>query len=217
MGALGMLPLDIPPGTTLESLVTEAIPALHARLVAAGGPSEALTVTLRIEGRGSWTVRIRGQTMRVEEGEERRPTLWVYTTEETAERFLEDALGPKRLLPRIHAGARVPDAGGILTMSDPLFIRRVAMASGRIEIAVLDEGGERLAMVFGLGDASRRPIDPEDPDTVVEVPIATLQAVLAGGRGPEEALANGDVTVRGRRLLAVQLALAVAPFYPKRM
>jgi putative sterol carrier protein len=90
------------------------------------------------------------------------------------------------------------------------------MASGRIELAVVDEGGERLFVVFGFGTATRRPIDPDSPDTVVEVSIATLRSVLSGARGPEEALAAGDVTVRGSRLLAMQLALAVAPFYPRR-
>ncbi|HXN34439.1 MAG TPA: SCP2 sterol-binding domain-containing protein, partial [Polyangiaceae bacterium] len=59
-------------------------------------------------------------------------------------------------------------------------------------------------------------IDPDDPDTIIEIPIAALHDILSGARGPEEALANGDVKVRGSRLLAMQLALAVAPFYPKR-
>src|SRR5579864_4646072 len=95
-----MLPLDVPPGTTLESLVTEVIPALHQRLVGDGGPDEAFSVSLRVEGRGSWTIRIRGREMRVRDGEEPRPTLWMYTTEAAAERFLEDAMGPRRLLPK---------------------------------------------------------------------------------------------------------------------
>jgi putative sterol carrier protein len=209
-----MLPLDLAPGTTIESLVTDAIPALHARLVGAGGPSDEITVALRIGGRGSWTFHIRGPDMRVAAGEERRPTLWVYTTEGMAERFLRDALGPKRMVPTI--AANTAQVGGVLTMSDPRFIRRVAMASGRIELVATDSEGERLSVVFGFGDAARRPIDPEDPDTVVEAPIDTLHSVLNGARGPEEALSTGEVTVRGSRLLAMQLALAAAPFFPKR-
>jgi hypothetical protein len=34
--------------------------------------------------------------------------------------------------------------------------------------------------------------------------------------GPEDALADGNVRVKGNRFLAMQLALAVAPFYPGR-
>jgi hypothetical protein len=205
-----MFPLDIPPGTTIESLVTDAIPALHARLVGGGGPNEEFAVALRIDGCGSWTVRIRGRAMAVDPGEERRPTLWMYTTEAMAQRFLQDTQGPRRPVPRIAPVA----PGGVLTLSDPRVIRRVAMASGRIELAVLEQDGGRLSVVFGFGAAARRPIDPEDPDTVVETPIATLQRILNGERGPEEALSNGDVSVRGSRLLAMQLAFAIAPFYP---
>jgi hypothetical protein len=209
-----MLPLDIAPGTTLESLVTAAIPALHARLVPRGGPTSRLSVALRIDGRASWTIRIDGRQMSVEDGEDPRPTLWMYTTEDAAERFLADALGPKRLVPRV--GADLAPGGGAPIMSDPRLVQRVAMASGRIELAVVDERGERLSVVFGFGSAARRSIDPEKPDTVVEIPMAALESVLTGKRAPDEVLSEGDVTVRGSRLLAMQLALAVAPFYPKR-
>jgi putative sterol carrier protein len=203
-----MLPIEIPPGTTIESLVTEVVPALHARLVAADAPGDVFTVTVRVEGSGGWTVRIRGREMTVDEGEAERPTLWMHTTDRAVERFLEDALGEKRFLPKF-----MP-AGGVTTMSDPRVVKRVAMASGRIELALEDDDGERLAVAFGFGDAARKPIDPEDADVVIETRMATVERVLRGELGPEEALADGDVTVRGNRFLALQLALAVAPFYP---
>jgi hypothetical protein len=204
-----MLPLDVPPGTTILSLMTHVIPGAHARLVGPDGPKDAFTIAVRIDGSGSYTARIRGAEMRVEPGEEDRPTLWMYTTHAMAERFLQDALGPKRLVPR-----PVPSVGDeVLTMSDPRVIKRVAMASGRIELAVIEEDGGRIAVVFGFGDAARRPIDPRDPDTVAEAPIAVLERILRGECGPDEALSSGEVKVRGSRLLALQLALAVAPFY----
>jgi hypothetical protein len=209
-----LFPLDIPPGATLESLVTETIPAAHARWVDGGGSTEVLLVAVRIEGLGAWTFRIQGGAMRAEPGEAARPTLWVYTTAASAERFLADALGPRRLMPKVDPKTFAESAPKML--SDPRVIRRVAMASGRLEVAVVDEDGARLAVVFGFGDAARKTIDPDDPDTVVEVPIATLDGILRGERAPEEALAAGDVAVRGRRLLAMQLALAVGPLYPKR-
>jgi hypothetical protein len=206
-----VLPLDVPPGTTIESLVTDLIPDLHERMVVDGGPTDVFTIAIRIDGRGSWTARIRGREMDVDEGEIERPTLWMYTTESMAERFLADALGPKRLLPKPRDAA---PASGVLTMTDPRVLQRIALASGRIELAVLDEEGERIAVVLGFGDAARRPIAPEAPDTVAEAPLATLEAILRGALGPEEALSGSDVTIRGSRLLALQLALALAPFYP---
>jgi SCP-2 sterol transfer family len=208
-----MLPLDLPAGTTIESLVTEAVPALHGRLVGDEAPDETFTVNLRIDGRGSWVVRVRGRHMRVETGEQERPSLWMYTTEAAAERFLEDALGPRRFLPRVASPAR---AGGVRTMSDPRMLKRVAMASGRIELAVIDTDGARLTVVFGFGDAARRAMDAEDPDTVVEASMAALDRVMRGELGPDEAISSGAVTVRGSRWLAMQLALAVAPLYQTR-
>lgn len=205
-----MLPIDIPEGTTVESLVTEVVPALHARLVDSGAPADPFEIAVRVEGRGGWTVRIRGREMTVETGEATRPTLWMHTTERAVERFLADATGPRRFLPKF-----VP-AGGVTTMSNPRVVKRVAMASGRIELAVEDEDGERLTVAFGFGAATRKAIDPDDADVVIETRLATLERVLCGELGPEEALADGDVKVRGNRFLAMQLALAVAPFYPAR-
>jgi hypothetical protein len=207
---LPVLPTDIPLGTTVESLVTEVFPALHARLVAEGVPDDAFSVALRIEGRGAWTVRIRGREMRVDAGEESRPTLWMYTTADTAEHFLRDALGPMRLFPK--AGPMDGRPGALLAMSDPRVIKRVAMVSGRIELAVLDGEGTRLAVVFGFGDAARRPIDPHRPDAIAEGSLETLERALSGGIAPDEAISSGAVTVRGSRLLVLQLAFAVAPF-----
>ncbi len=203
-----MLPIEIPPGTTVESLVTEVVPALHERLVPDDAPVDALAVAVRIEGSGSWTLRIRGRKIAVEEGEDAGAKLWVYATARSAERFLEDAAGPKRLIPRFAPVA------GVATMSDPRVLRRVAMASGRVELATVHDDGQRVSIVFGFGAATRRPIDPEDADVVVEAELATIERVLLGKLAPEDALADGGVTVRGNRLLALQVALAVAPFFP---
>ena len=209
-----MLPLDIPPGTTVETLITRAIPELHARLVGSamsGALSEErFVVNVQIGDRANWALHIRGPAMLVGEGHESNPTLWMYASEDSAARFLEDALGPRRLLPP--APARAAHGGDVVTLSDPRVVRRVAMANGRVELAVIDEAGGRISVVFGFGNAARRPIRPDRPDTVVEAQLPALQRVLRGEQGPEEALASGDVSVRGSRLLAVQLALAIAPF-----
>ncbi len=208
-----MFPFDIPPDATIESLVTELAPAVHAQLVPAGAAGETTyVVVVRVEGSGAWTVRIRGRDMSVETGEADRPTLWMHATAGTVERFLEDARGPRRLLPP----ARAIPATGLVSLSDPRVLKRVAMASGRIELAARDTDDTRLALVFGFGDAARRGVDPEDPDVVVEADMAVIERVLAGTLGPEEALADGGVRLRGNRLLAMQLAFAVAPFYPAR-
>jgi len=205
-----MLPIEIPPGTTATVLVTVIVPQLHAKMVPADAPADPFAVAVRIEDEGSWTVRVHGQRMTVSEGEEPgvKPTLWMWTTARAVERFLEDATGEKRMLPKFGA------VGGVATMSDPRVLKRVAMASGRIELALVDERGERHGIVFGFGAAAKKEIDPEDADTVIETDLMTAERVLRGDMGPEEALADGNVRVKGNRFLAMQLALAVAPFYP---
>lgn len=201
---------EIPPDTTVRSLIESVAPAIHARLVPEDAPTEALVVNVRVDDAGSWTVHIRGREMRVVEGEADRPTLWLFTTARTIELFLEDAAGARRFAPRFEPGARAA------LLSDPRLVRRAAMAHGRIELALRDVDGERLAVVFGFGHAARKRIDPDDPDVVVESGLATVERMLAGTLAPEAALADGDVRVRGNRMLALQLALAVAPFYPKK-
>ena len=200
---------EIPPDTTIRSLIEIIAPALHARLVPEDAPSDALTVNVRIEDAGSWTVHIRGREMRVAPGEADRPTLWLFTTARSVEIFLEDATGPQRLAPRFEPST-VPTL-----LSDPRLVRRAAMAHGRIELALRDIDGERLAVVFGFGHAARKRIDPDDADVVVEAGLGTIERMLAGTLAPDAALADGDVEVRGNRMLALQLALAIAPFYPQ--
>jgi putative sterol carrier protein len=200
---------EIPPDTTIQSLIESVVPALHAQLVPDDAPTDALVVTVRVDDAGSWTAHIRGREMRVVDGEAERPTLWLFTTARAIEVFLEDAAGPQRFAPKFQSGA------GTAILSDPRLVKRAAMAHGRIELALRDVDGERLAVVFGFGHAARKRIDPDDADVVVESGLGTVERMLAGTLAPEEALADGDVQVRGNRMLALQLALAVAPFYPK--
>jgi hypothetical protein len=202
--------LEIPPDTTIRSFIEAIVPAIHARLVPEDAPPDALVVTVRIDDAGSWTVHIRGREMRVVEGEADRPTLWLFTTARAVDLYLEDAAGAQRFAPKFERGV------GVAVLSDPRIVRRAAMAHGRIELALRDVDGERLSVVLGFGSAARKRIDPDDADVVVESGLAAVERMLAGTLAPEEALADGDVTVRGNRMLALQLALAVAPFYPKR-
>ena len=63
-----MLPLEIPAGTTVRSLIEDVIPTLHGRLVDAKAPQDPFVVGVQIDGVGEWAVHIRGSRMEVEPG-----------------------------------------------------------------------------------------------------------------------------------------------------
>jgi hypothetical protein len=216
-----MFPLEIPPGTTLDSLITEVMPRLHAQFVREAA-SHSHVAVVHAQGHGAWTVTVRGDAMHVEDGERDGVPLWVSFDKKVAERFLEDWSGEKKYVPK-----RAPK-GGLVLLSDPRVMARLAMANGRIELAVRDFGrhvsgsagawskpeGERIAMVAGFGAAAKKGIDLDDPDVTVEASMATLVSLAEGRLAPDAALSSGDVKTRGNKLLAMQLALALAPFFP---
>ena len=51
---------------------------------------------------------------------------------------------------------------------------------------------------------------------MIEADLSTVERLLAATLSPEDALVDEHVTIRGNRLLAMQLALALAPLYPPR-
>jgi putative sterol carrier protein len=206
-----MFPFEIPPGTTLRSLVTKVFPETHAKLVPAAAGADAFTIVLALEGLeggGSFTADVKGGTVTVREEEARQRHVWVCARAEDAERFLGDWSGAKRFVPKFVPG------GDLVLMSDPRILKRLAMVSGKIELALTDFEGERVAMTVALGAAAKKTIDPEGADVTVEATVAVFEELLAGTIAPEDAIAEGRVTVKGNKLLAMQLALAVAPLAP---
>src|SRR5262249_33852358 len=44
-----MLPFEVPPGTTLESLFHDVLPKAHARMIPAGAPSDRFIAVQRVD------------------------------------------------------------------------------------------------------------------------------------------------------------------------
>jgi hypothetical protein len=202
-----MFPIDLPAGTTLESLFTEVVPALHARFVTDESKDEYVAV-VRIEDGPSYSYAIRGGAIRVDAGEADGVRLWVVFRRDAVQRFLDDWMGEKRFVPTF-----VPP-GGIVLFTDPRILKRLVIASGKLEIALSDFEGGRVAMTFACGDAAKKGIDTDLPNVVMECKTRVLEKILAGELAPEEALVDGDVAIKGNRFVAMQVALALAPFYP---
>jgi hypothetical protein len=202
-----MLPFEIPAGTTLETLVTKVLPEAHRKLAKGKGRYRAV---VRFEGGPSFTADIDGPNVDVRPGEESGAHAWIVTRAETAQAFLADWMGEGRFLPKLESG--MP----FVLLSDPDVLKRVVMVEGKIELAVRDFEGGRASMTVALGSAAKKAIDPEDAHVTVDASVAMLERMLSGKLSPEEALADGDVRIQGKRLVAMQLAFALAPFFPKR-
>jgi putative sterol carrier protein len=199
-----MLPIEIPPGTTVETLFTQVVPEFHRRFVTERS-KEAIVVCARVDGGPSYTMTVRGPDIDVEEGED-KASIWVHMHRSAIELFLADW---SRFVPK-----GVPP-GGLVMLTDPRILRRVVMVSSKLELALTDFPGHgRLAMSVATGEQAKRGIDPDSPDVTIEAKTALLEEILSGRLPPEEALSAGRVTVKGKMMLAMQLAFAVAPFYP---
>ena len=204
-----MFPLEVPPGTTLGTLFSDVLPKVHAQMVPASAGAERYVVVQRIEGFETYTFEIRGPKLEVRVGAADKPDFWVLVPRANVELFLDDWLGPKRLVPK-----SVPKE--IVAVSDPRILKRLAMVSSKTELALTDLDGRRVSLTAASGAAAKKPIEADDPDVVLEADADTFLRVVEGSLPPEDAIADGAITVRGKRLLAMQLALAFAPIYPKR-
>ena len=202
-----MLPFEIPEGTTLDTLVTQVLPDAHRKLAKGKGRYRAV---VRFEGATSYTVDIDGSEAAVRRGEESGAHAWIVTKASTAELFLADWMGERRFLPKLGDG--MP----FVLLSDPDVLKRIVMVEGKIELALRDFGGGRVGMTVALGSAAKKAIDPDDAHVSVDASVVVLERLLSGSLSPEAALADGDVGVKGKRLVAMQLAFALAPFFPKR-
>ncbi len=203
-----MFPFEIPEGATVRSLVTEVFPDTHAKLVPASAGSTPFTIVLALEGEGSFTATVKGPSVVVREEEARERNVWISGNARHADRFLEDWKTERRFVPKF------APAGDVALMSDPRVLSRLIMASGKIELALVDLDGERVAMTVAFGAAAKKTIDPDDPDVTIEATVAVFEEILAGKLAPEEAIVEGRVAVKGKKLLAMQMALALAPLAP---
>lgn len=205
-----MLPFEIPQGTTIEALVTEVVPAAHAKLVPATAGREPFTCAVEIAGEGGFVVSLDGAKMTVKKGEEKNVDARLRFEKRDAQAFLDDWTGAQRFVPKMKPPT------DLAFFSDPRILKRLKLATGAIELSLRDfeEDGQKRRVTLSVAvGAPAKKVDPE-PDVVIETSQGTYLKLLSGKLGPEEALADGDVTVKGKRFVAMQLAFAIAPLFP---
>jgi putative sterol carrier protein len=205
-----MLPFELPAGTTLTTLITHVMPRAHAALVPASGTGETWTAIVAIDSGERFTAVVRGNDVTVREGEDRARAFWIILHAGTAQHFLDDWLGPRNYAPKF------TPPGEVRWIGDPRLLKRLAMVSAKVELALTDFEGERATMIIASGAAARKALDGDDPDVVVEMAMASFTELLRGEITPDAAIAEQHVTVKGKKLVAMQLALALAPLFPAR-
>ena len=70
-------------------------------------------------------------------------------------------------------------------------------------------------MRAAVGSAAAKKTAADPADVEIQAGEQTLLALSSAQVAPDDALANGDVQLTGKKFVAMQLALAFAPFFKK--
>jgi hypothetical protein len=208
-----MLPFAIPADTTASRLFREILPRAHAELVPASTSKDLLIISVQIDGSESessfdLSYEVRGAQIGIREGAASRPHLAIATSTDAIARIVRDVNGAARLVPKFKP------TSDVVLLTDPRLLRRLAMVAGSVEIALDDLDGARVAIRIAAGDAARR--DSENADVVIEAKTSVIERILDGKLRPEDALASPDgMSLSGKKLVAMQFALALAPLFPR--
>jgi len=212
-----MLPQNLPAGTSVESFFEHVLPEAHRALVPADPSAGEYLVAVRMEGPGTSTTRyaytIRGREIAVKHGDDTahlQAHLWIAGEYAALDFFLEDWSGPRRFAPSFEP------AQGVKLITDPRVLKRLAQATGKIELGLVDFEGGAGNLVISAAGAKKHALKDATSDAIIETRVTVFEKLLAGKLGPDEAIADSHVTVRGKKLVAMQFAFALAPFFPPR-
>ena len=200
-----MIPRTLPAGTTLASLILTLLPEDHAAHV----PNDAgdAKVSVHFKGGASYALTATGDRLVVRETSRVEPAPLLLGIEEaTAQLFLDDWMGPKKLAPSF-------EPRGVASITDPRLIKRVSAVKGVLSLTLDDFEGKPATLLVASGpDASLY----DDPDASIHIGLSAFLALLGGKLHPDEAIVEGHVTLTGKKLVAMQFALALVPFFPAR-
>ncbi|HWL89574.1 MAG TPA: SCP2 sterol-binding domain-containing protein [Polyangiaceae bacterium] len=221
-----MLPNFVPAGTSGESFFERVLPDAHRSQVPADASAGEYVVRVCIANRhpeddrtdeidlvASYLYTIHGREIsatKASGADMPRVHLSLVVDQAALDFFLADWSGPRRFAPSF-----VP-AQGVQLITDPRVLKRLAQATGRIELRLADfEGGDARLLVSAAG-GRKHALDTYTADATIETKVTIFEELLAGRLRPDEAIADAHVTVRGKKLVAMQFAFALAPFFPGR-
>jgi putative sterol carrier protein len=203
-----MLPNFVPAGTSVASFFERVLPEAHRTAVPADASAGELAILVRIETGDGYLYSIRGRDVSVTRADKAEAHLVLTTTADALAFFLADWSGPRRFAPSF-----VP-AQGVRLITDPRVVKRLAQATGKIELLLtgLEAGDARLVLSAAGGKKHRENGRPAD--AAIETKVSVFEELLGGRLLPDEAITAAHVSVRGKKLVALQFAFAVAPFFP---
>jgi len=200
-----MIPRTLPAGTTLRAFFERLLPDDHAANI----PKDAgdATCSVRLVDGPTYALAANGDRLTVRETDrvEDAPLL-LSTTAATAQLFLDDWLGPKKLAPSF-------EPRGLTAITDPRLIRRFAAIKGVLSLTLDDFEGTSVTLLIAAGPKASL---YDDPDATVRIELPAFLELLAGTLGPDEAIVDGHVKLTGKKLVAMQFALALVPYFPAR-
>jgi len=207
-----MIPKNLPADTTVRSFFESVLPKEHALHV----PTDAGngTVTVRLLGGPSFRLEAIGNKLTVTPVHDGDPAPFMLTVPAAmADYFLGDWKGPRTLVPTF-------EPRGIVVATDARLTRRVAMVTGSIELVLdgFEDEGSHVPPGPATLKAAVGKRDPDAPaDVTVNITMGVFRAFMNGKLAPDEAIVDGHVKVTGKKLVAMQFALALVPFFPPRI
>jgi hypothetical protein len=207
---------DVPKGTSPQDFLLAVLPKWHARAVPKS-ESGAFLLLVELVGDGAYTLQVRGPELEVQAigkaEPSTQPSARIQMQERDVRFFLGDwshaGLFRPRFAPRL--GATVP--------TDPRLLKRLLLVSGTFKLGLrdvaTDDGIRTVDIVAVLGArASAAGSATARPDLSISTTAAFYLQLLGGKFAPEDALGHPEVTVIGKRMLAMQAAFALAPWLP---
>lgn len=208
-----MLPFQIPANVSPRDYLLKLVPEAHRSLVPAASAEAGKTwdVAIALPGDKSVLYSIDGSALTVVErpSDDAAAHLVVTLPKSDLARFLADFGGPRRYVPSFS-----PRGAALIT--DPRVVARAAMVMGSMEATIPDFEGGPVTLAIAAFGGKRGSFDRRDdaPDASVELPSATFEQLLSGRLAPDKALTAGGVVLKGKKLVAMQFAFALAPFFP---
>ena len=201
-------PLRIDAGT-LRAFITEDFPRIH-REVVPGDAKGSFVVRVELRGEATFKLEIDGPKLTVTTDVVPKPDAWVSIDAKSAEQFFHAFMKSGRVL-------TTPP----VLLTDPRLLKNLCMASATLALDMRDFRATpesvptRFSIRAAVGSAAAKKTAADAPDVEIQAGESTLLALASAKMAPESALSDGDVQISGKKFVAMQLALAFAPFFRK--